>query len=148
MSGLTVTAEEFPTLSAWLVAFMRHDPFSDAEGVAIIQQSIADAGVGARARQGLAMAIGDCMQMVANWPSETVATFNAECAEAGLPSLSDMQFRFWATIRAIQTRGHIRSEKEYYALREAVEMLTNPADAGAAWNMLSAFEEKLAARRG
>lgn len=144
MSGLTVTAEEYPILSRWLVAFMRHDPFVGPDGVVIVEQSLAGAGVGAKARQGLAMALGDCMQAVVNWPPATVAAFNAECALSGLPSLADIQFRFWKTIRTILARGHIRSEKEYYAVREAAEMMTDEATSHEAWSMLCAFEEKFA----
>lgn len=146
MNGLTVTAEEYPTLSRWLVAFMRHDPFVGQDGVAVVQQSLAEAGVGARARQGLAMALGDCMEAVATWSPETVAAFNAECASSGLPSLADIQARFWKTIRTILARGHIRSEKEYYALRDAAEMMTDEAASREAWHMLWTFEEKLASR--
>lgn len=144
MSGLTVSAEEYAVLSEWLVAFARHDPFVGQDGEAEVRRSLAKAGVGARARQGLAMAIGDCMEMAANWAPETIAAFNAECASTGLPSLADIQLRFWKTIRAIQARGHIRTEKEYYALREAVEMMADAAASRQAWEMLSAFEEKLA----
>lgn len=144
MSGLTVSAEEYSVLSEWLVTFARHDPFFGQDGVAEVRRSLAKAGVGARARQGLAMAIGDCMEMAANWTPETIAAFNAECASNGLPSLADIQLRFWKTIRAIQTRGHIRTEKEYYALREAVEMMTDAEASRQSWNLLWAFEEKAA----
>ncbi len=59
MSGLTVSAEEYSVLSEWLVTFVRHDPSLGQDSVAILQRSLAEAGVGARARQGLASAIGE-----------------------------------------------------------------------------------------
>lgn len=144
MSGLTVSAEEYSVLSEWLVTFVRHDPSLGQDSVAILQRSLAEAGVGARARQGLASAIGDCMAMAVNWPPAAIAAFNSECASNGLPSLADIQLRFWNSIRAIQARGHIRTETEYYALREAVEMITDPEVSQQAWDLLWAFEEKAA----
>ena len=70
---------------------------------------------------------------------ENVRAVDAALIEAGLPSLTEVRLQFWKRIKSMMERGKVRSEKEYYALRNVVEGMQ---DAGRqkAWDMLGAFE--------
>ncbi|WP_324806340.1 hypothetical protein SH584_08655 [Sphingomonas sp. LY29] len=96
----------------------------------------------AKARQGLAMAIGDTIEATDGWPRDRVAAIDDELALKGLPSLSAMRFQFSKVVRRVAARGSIKNDVEYHAVRNTVEM---SADGHASLcELLSAYEQRLA----
>ena len=91
------------------------------------------------ARKGLAMAIGDTIEMFDRAGPEEVDAFDRELGAAGLPTLSEVRARFSRQINGIMKRGKIRSEIEYYALRNAVDSMPE-GDAAKAWHLLGEYE--------
>jgi hypothetical protein len=92
----------------------------------------------ARARQGLAMAIGDLVEAVHGWRTEEVEIADRRLSDAGLPTLSAIRTRFSQAVQRALRRGRIDSEQEYYAIRNAVEMTANDPRLSA---MLAAYEQ-------
>jgi hypothetical protein len=91
-----------------------------------------------KARNGLAMAIGDTIEMTEGWPLARVAETDRLLASDGLPTLTEMRVRFSKVIRRVLTRGSIKNEVEYYALRNAAEL--TPEGGEELWSLLSAYE--------
>jgi len=90
------------------------------------------------------MAIGDILEMLAGANPEEVSCIDDGLRRNGLPTLTHVRARFWRKIPLILKRGKIRNEGEYRALRNVVEAMPE-TDAGAAWAILAAFEQSLAA---
>jgi hypothetical protein len=58
----------------------------------------------------------------------------------GLPSLTEIRIRFSKLVRRVVTRGYIKNDVEYYAVRNAAEL----ADEGSLWKLISAYEARAA----
>src|SRR5689334_13405588 len=63
----------------------------------------------AKARNGLAMAIGDTIEMTEGWPLKQVAETDRLLANDGLPTLTEMRVRFSKVIRRVLNRGSIKN---------------------------------------
>lgn len=95
------------------------------------------------ARKGLAMALGDLMEMSETLSAKQCEAIDAALAERSLPTWSELRIQFSGKIAATMRRGKIRSETEYYALRNVVESIDNP-DQETAWSILDDYEQKAA----
>jgi hypothetical protein len=91
-----------------------------------------------KARNGLAMAIGDIIEMTEDWPLEKVAETDRLLASNGLPTLTEARVRFSKVIRRVLNRGNIKSEVEYYAVRNAADLTKDGGEE--LWALLSAYE--------
>jgi hypothetical protein len=140
---MRIPADEFETMRAWF-ALMVPEVFPDvapeADPRAVLDAMAARAPE--RARQGLAMAIGDVIEMTAMWPPETVAALDARLTGQGLPSFSDVRLRFCKDVDRALRQGRIRGETEYYAVRNAAEMWKGRQ--AELWALLAAYEERAA----
>jgi hypothetical protein len=96
----------------------------------------------AKARSGLAMAIGDTIEATEGWPGERVAAVDHLLEREGLPSLTEMRLRFSKVIRRVVGRGSIKNEVEYYAVRNAAELTKNGQEA--LWKLLATYEGRAA----
>jgi hypothetical protein len=94
-----------------------------------------------KARQGLAMAIGDIIEFSDTWSVERVAAVDRLLEREKLPTLSEIRLRFSKLIHRVVTRGKIKNEVEYYALRNAVE---SAQGTDRLWELLKAYEEQTA----
>jgi hypothetical protein len=97
----------------------------------------------AKARSGLAMAIGDTIEATGGWPRERVAAIDDQLVREGLPSLTAVRLRFSKVIHRVVGRGSIKNDAEYYAVRDAVELAHD--DQEPLWKLLSAYEARLTA---
>lgn len=93
----------------------------------------------ASARSGLASAIGDIVELTEGISAKDLSAFDEALIAEGLPSLSAVRARFGRAVAAIFRRGEIRSEDEYYALRNVAELLPEEEQT-MAWNLLARFE--------
>jgi hypothetical protein len=98
----------------------------------------------ALARQGLEMMIGDFLEATSDLSRDEIAALDTEFRQAGLPTLSNIRAPFMKQIKSIAKRGLIRSEQEYYLVRSAVEGTTEDKEQLRLWELLAAFEQKLA----
>ncbi|GAA3909090.1 hypothetical protein GCM10022276_29200 [Sphingomonas limnosediminicola] len=94
----------------------------------------------AKARSGLATAIGDTIEATDGWPRDRVAAIDIELVHEGLPSLTAMRFQFSKTISRVVRCGSIKNEVEYYAVRNAAERAQD--DQEPLWELLSEFEQR------
>ena len=94
----------------------------------------------AKARSGLGMAIGDVVEFTSDWPASDVTACNHELSQSGLPTLSEVRARFSKLVQRVVRRGHIKSDDEFYALRNAVEQ--QGADSASLWPLLEAYEAR------
>lgn len=97
-----------------------------------------------RAHQGLVMAINDCLEMSAHFTQADVKTADANLNQAGLPTLSALRLRFWKRIQSVLKRGRIRTEIEYYAIKNAAEIPQAEADRARLWALIEEFEAQAA----
>jgi hypothetical protein len=86
------------------------------------------------------MAIGDVVEFTSDWPAGEVAACDSELSQSGLPTLSEVRGRFSKLVQRVVRRGHIKSEDEFYALRNAAEQ--PGADAVSLWTLLEAYETR------
>lgn len=91
-----------------------------------------------KAREGLAMAIGDLIELTDKWCGRDVQALDATLTESGLPTLTEMRVRFSKAVSRVVRRGRINSEAEYHAVRNAAE-LSERSD-GPLWRLLAAYE--------
>lgn len=87
------------------------------------------------------MGIGDTLEETQHWGLERVQKTDAALEKEGLPTLSAVRLEFSKTIASIMKRGKVRSEAEYYALRNVVEAMPDEEQCKA-WELLAVFEER------
>ncbi|WP_363828005.1 hypothetical protein [Sphingobium sp. LMC3-1-1.1] len=92
----------------------------------------------AKARSGLGMAIGDMVEYTDDWAAPDVAKCNSELSEKGLPTLTEVRARFSKVVQRVVRRGRIKTDDEFYALRNAVEQ--QGINAEILWPLLEAYE--------
>jgi len=95
------------------------------------------------AREGVRQGIGDIIEQTQDLGVEDVAPIDAALAAQGLPTLSQIRLQFWSKIAGIMKRESVRTEAEYYALRNVVECMPD-ADQSKAWSLLGDFESRKA----
>ena len=93
----------------------------------------------AKARSGLSMAIGDVVEFTSDWPAIDVTACDHELLQSGLPTLSEVRARFSKLVQQVVRRGYIKSDDEFYALRNAVEQ---GADFAGLRQLLEAYETR------
>jgi hypothetical protein len=145
---MRIGAEDYEPLKAffaWAAEHLMGIPASPSAQHPVAILSAFEAGSPARARDGLAMAIGDVIEMTAGLTVDQVAIADAALAAEGIITLSAVRARFWSRVRRVLERGAIRVERDYYALRNVVEALPEE-EQGRAWQILEAFEEKVAGK--
>jgi hypothetical protein len=139
-----IEPENYEQMRAWFARLVRETVPVELLTVATDPVSRLDqlaAQSPAKARQGLAMAIGDTIEATDGWPRDRVAAIDDELAREGLPSLSAMRTQFSKVIRRVVGRGSIDNVVEYYAVRNAVEVADG--EQGPLWKLLSAYEQRL-----
>jgi hypothetical protein len=138
---MRIDPSEYVCLRSWLAhmtpkVFSSHLLTEDAHPITVLDRMAVKAP--AKARSGLGMAIGDVVEMASDWSTSDVAACDDELSQAGLPTLSAMRVRFSKLLRRVVRRGHIKSEDEFYAVRNAVEQ--PGADSANLWPLLEAYE--------
>lgn len=97
----------------------------------------------AKARQGLGMAINDLLEMTHDWSDGKVQELDSALCFNGLPSLTEMRIRFSKTLRRVVTRGSIKNDVEYYAVRIAADLTdSEQSDLSALLSVYEAQAEK------
>jgi hypothetical protein len=140
---MRIRAEEFETMRAWfavLVPEVFPAAAPETDPLAVLNAIAGRAPAGAR--DGLAMAIGDMIEMTAMWPPEKVAALDARLTGQGLPSFSDVRVRFSKAVHRALRRGGINGETEYHAVRNAAEMWQGRQ--AELWALLAAYEARAA----
>ena len=110
----------------------------DTHPIAVLDRMAVNAP--AKARSGLVMAIGDIVEFTSDWSASDVTACNHELSQSGLPTLSDVRARFSKLVQRVVRRGHIKSDDEFYALRNAVEQ--QGADSASLWPLIEAYEAR------
>ena len=141
--AIKIGASEYQTLRKWFAFVVDHvlpvsDIPADIHPVVVLDNMFTKTP--GRARQGLAIAIGDVFEMTTDWSAERINELDLNLVESNLPTFSEIKFKFQGSIRRIVERGKIRSEREYYALRNVVEGIPNEFERDAVWQMLAEFE--------
>ena len=94
----------------------------------------------AKARSGLSMAVGDLVEMTADWPANHTSALDHELSAYGLPTLAEVRARFSKTVQRIVCRGWIKDDNEFFAIRNAADW-AGTGDASL-WSLLGAYEAK------
>ncbi|NJC41825.1 hypothetical protein GGQ87_002120 [Brevundimonas alba] len=141
---MKVEAGEYETLRRWAAEMfeLTFEPLPNLkpEDHPISVLDATAAGAPARARQGLAMMIGDEVEMTAAFSPEEVARLDSHLRALALPTLSEMRLRVMKAVRRIAARGAIRSDDEYFLIRNAVEALGDKSNAQEFWRLLGDYE--------
>lgn len=138
---MKIAADEYEQLRGWLeivspIVFTRVNTPPEANPIAVLDRIAVKSP--ARARQGLGMAIGDIIEATNRWDNSRLTEIESALAIAGLPTFREVRLRFSRGVQAILKRGRIAKEREYHAVRNAVEGLEPNEDE--MWAMLSAYE--------
>jgi hypothetical protein len=144
-------AEELRELCLTLIDFLCSvEGGLDASSVAVVRDSVEKAAA-RRQLTGLRMAKNDLVAMIQTIPGRQRARLDSMLREHVGISLDQLLAREHAQIRRIRDRGSIRTDTEYYLIREHVEMIwddpTRSADVPALRTLLHEYEAR-AARRG
>jgi hypothetical protein len=144
---VTAVGDEFDELKSFLGFFYDHHMGGSAMPPEVHPLNVLDdiqRRAPKRVREGLRMAINDCIEMTAPWPPEKVAALDAELRANGLLTLTALRRRYSRRLHAILKRGRIRSEVEYYLVRGAIEDPEITTDqATIMQRLLAAFEESV-----
>lgn len=137
--SMKISADSYPTMRAWLATvapYLFPDVSADADPVRALDR-IAETSM-PNARRGLSMAIGDIVDMTDSWPNREIMSLDAELATIGLPTLSAMRAQCSKAVRAILRRGRIKSEAEYYLIRNAADI--DPERSKALFDLLATWD--------
>ena len=140
---MRIEPAEYERMRSWL-AYMVPIVFSsdllspDTDPAAVLDR-LASKSL-AKARTGLAIAVGDIVEFASVWPAADVEKCNRELSEKGLPTLTEVQARFSKMVQRVVRRGRIKSDEEFYTLRNAVEQ--PGADTATLWSLLDAYETR------
>ena len=140
---MKVLPEEYERMRAWMARLARElipatTITPETDPVKVLDQMASRAP--AQARKGLAIAIGDFIEMTNDWPPPRVSALDQALIQEALPSLSEMRLRFSKAIDRIVRRERINNEQEYYAVRNAVEHAGDGQTR--LWALLTDYEEK------
>jgi hypothetical protein len=144
-----VTAENYESLKGFCVWFWRHQSLQWQDiGIAADHRpepilNAFEQRSKAIAREAVRQSIGDIIEQTQSLSSKDVESIDAALAAQGLPTLSQIRIQFWSKIAGIMKRGVVRSETEYYALRNVVEAMPE-VERGRAWALLGKFETRKA----
>lgn len=94
------------------------------------------------ARKGLDMAINDCVEVAQGFRPDQLRAADEELAGMGLPTLSALRLKRSRHLKAVLKRGTIRTEVEYYALRDLAESAIPEDERDKLWRLLEHFEEQ------
>jgi hypothetical protein len=98
-----------------------------------------------RALSGLRMAVGDCVEMSARWPPDKVREADDMARARGVVTLSEIRRRYWKKVAAIERRGEVRTDEEYYLIKAIVADARAPSGEQAVMqSLLGEFETKSA----
>jgi hypothetical protein len=78
-----------------------------------------------RALQGTRQAVNDIIQELSDVDIETVQAFDGALRAQGIPTLSELRQRYSSAYRAILRRNRIKTETEYYLVKELVDDLAS-----------------------
>jgi hypothetical protein len=143
---MKITADDYEQMRAWFARLVRETIPTDLLTVANDPVSCLDrlaAQSPAKARLGLAMAVGDTIEATEGWPRDRVALIDNELARDALPSLTAVRLRFSKVIHRVVRRGSIKNDVEYQAVRNSAELAHD--DQEPLWKLLSAYEARLTA---
>ncbi|MBR0751618.1 hypothetical protein JQ604_05450 [Bradyrhizobium jicamae] len=72
------------------------------------------------ALNGLRQAINDCVEMSLHFNHEDVVKLDAQLRSRGIITLSELRRRYSKSYAKIKKRGHIKTETEYYLVRNVL----------------------------
>ena len=101
----------------------------------------------ANAKKGVRMAVNDMVEQCEGCSPEYAARLDAHLAANGAMTLSEARNLFSKSLRAVLKRARIRSETEYYLVRNAVESAA-PEAASTLWVLLTDFETRAVSNNG
>jgi hypothetical protein len=140
---LKISAEDYASYKDFLSYFietlwaeMLKHPDNDPVKV----QAQFEAKSPAKARMGLAVAIGDCLEYSESLPPKQVMLADEHLSRNGLPTISYLRARHRSGVDAILKRGKIRNEREYRAVRNVVELIGYKDEQHKLWKLLDEFE--------
>ncbi|HEX8192138.1 MAG TPA: hypothetical protein VF552_04495 [Allosphingosinicella sp.] len=140
---MRIDAQDYDQMKSWFahmagMAFAPDRLTPEADPIVHLEQI--ERRSRAKARTGLAMAIGDLIEVTGDWSVLRVAQTDRLLAQHGLPTLTNMRLRFSAVVYRVLKRGCVKDDVEYHAVRNAVEL----AGGGGAelWSLLAAYESK------
>ncbi len=141
---MKITPEEYDRLREWFsivwpVVFSGIEIAPEANPITVLGQIAAKSP--AKARQGLAMAIGDIIEDTKYGDGAIISGLDQRLLAADLPTFSDLRMRFSRAVRTILRRGRISTEQEYYIARNAIE--GSGTDEEHLSNILADYEEAI-----
>ena len=143
---MKVTADNYESLKGffgWMVNNVMTLPVGLApEGHPMVQIKMFEEKSAAIARQSLRIGIGDTLELTMDWGAEKIRAADEALAALHFPTLTTVRLEFSRKIRGIMSRGRVRSEAEYYALRNVVEGMGDEERAKA-WDILGAYETEV-----
>ncbi|MBB5353889.1 hypothetical protein HNR46_004153 [Haloferula luteola] len=125
-----ITAEEFPALKAFFVAWWERFPVeiempAEHRPVAVLERFEKESM--SKARSGLGMAISDTLEMSWDMPREEIEAVDTDFVARGILPLSELRRRYSRQYRAILKRGRIRDEEDYYLVTGILASFTGDA---------------------
>ena len=140
---MKIDAQNYEEMRAWFARLVRETIptqllTAENDPVSCLDQLAAKSP--AKARSGLAMAIGDTIEATEGWPRDRVVAIDSELLREGLPSLTAVRLHFSKVINRVVGRGSIKNDVEYYAVRNVAELAQD--DQEPLRKLLSEYEQR------
>jgi hypothetical protein len=135
--------KEFAELLSFLDLYMRlAAPKAVPEDIhpRIVAERIAQEHGRSRALEGARQAANDLIEQLAHLSPEGVRAFDDALAAQDLPTLSELRRRYSASFRQILRRNRIKTETEYYLVKNLVDDLTSKVSAEERESLIAMME--------
>ncbi len=94
------------------------------------------------AKKGLAMALGDVVEATAGYSVQEVANLDKHFSDNRAPTLTEVRLRFSKRLKTVLRRKFIKSEEEYYLVRNAVEF-SEDKQRQIMWSLIAEYESRI-----
>ena len=138
-----VTDDDYALLRAFFAAFAQSE-FGISDPLAPLRAL--EASAPRRAASGLRQAIEDCLALSVGLRAARLIAIDEDLAAQGLPTLSQVRWRFWRRPQAVLARGSIRTAAERAAILALADSALEAAARVQCLDLVEAFDAR--SRRG
>lgn len=143
---------EYEELNAFLdfyaTNYMGIDPADPVHPTNAGRDIVAKVGK-SKALEGLRQAVNDIVEALSTCPREEISRMDGALRAAGLLTIAEVRLRHSRKLQRIVSRGHIRTDTEYYLIKGIADGFPDPpVEVTALFDMLADYERRRVGETG